>query len=1119
MKKYLALLGLLALFEDHSAWATTFEVTNGQTDNAAKTLATGQTGTVDAGGTLSVAGGTDAISITGNTSLTNNCTILQTGTGRGIRDNTGNLTLSVTNGVGATIQTADADVIQMNKKSSNIVFNNAGTLTSLNASAGGSQAIDFNAITTGTNVLNNFSTGIIQANEADAVRPGVNGVVNNDGIIRSTNNPGSTDSSDGVDLQSNTGVTVVNATTGSQSVTGTGLIEGARHGITGGNKDTSTNGSFTLSVTNNLGGTIQGDNGSGINIDGLNGNELVTVVNHGRIVGNGHSGDGDGVDVDGLVNLTNTGTILSTQALNDTSEGVTVGGGSIVNSGTIEGDNVNGGAARGITLAGIDKDPDTDAPIPIQGIYGNTSVTNSGLIKGQNGAGIAAPGAATGFTLSITNLAGGTIEGGNANEAVIALGANHATVVDYGAIVANPGAKAVDLGSGDSSLQILGGAAQIVGDIDGGSGDSTLSIVPGAGNAFTYAGSIANFSAVTLGAGTVTLNGASTYTGDTTLQGGILQLGNSQAIGSGRLLAGSGSTVVYANGISLANAVVLQGDGTWEVDGDDAATQSGAITGVGGLRKTGSGSLLLSGVNTYTGTTTVAAGTLIIGDDASPSATVAGNIQVSNGAILRGHGSIGGNLVNDGTVAPGGSIGTLSVSGNYTQSRDGTLSIEATSTGASSQLAVTGKAALDGSTVVLAQAGNWMPQTSYTILTAGQGISGQFAGATSSLAFLTPVLSYSANRVDLTLERNDIQFASLARTGNQRTTAAAADMLGFASPVYTALTQLQAGDAPRAFDQLSGELYASTRTALFDDSRYVRDAVANHLSGQDNAADGVSASNASGVSAWTAAWGHWGDHDADGDAARMQANGSGLLLGADLGIGEAARIGAFAGYGQDSVRVDDTASSAHVTGTHLGIYGGMNRGGFELQGGADYAWQQIDATRHIAFGQFDAVDAGRYDARTAQVYVDGGYRFAVGEQTSLEPYLNLAHVQLRSDGFDESGSSAALAVQGQTSRQTLATLGLRVNFLLAPGGLRAHAGLGWQHAWGDTYSASTQRFADGGVDSYTVEGLPVAQNAATATFGLSFPLGHSVSVDASYQGQFASHATDQAARMSLTVTF
>ena len=59
----------------------------------------------------------------------------------------------------------------------------------------------------------NYGTGILQANEADAVRPGVNGFVYNDGTIKSTNNPSSTDGSDGIDAQTNTGITIVNADT------------------------------------------------------------------------------------------------------------------------------------------------------------------------------------------------------------------------------------------------------------------------------------------------------------------------------------------------------------------------------------------------------------------------------------------------------------------------------------------------------------------------------------------------------------------------------------------------------------------------------------------------------------------------------------------------------------------------------------------------------------------------------------------------------------------------------------------------------------------------------------------------------------------------------------------
>ena len=62
------------------------------------------------------------------------------------------------------------------------------------------------------------------------------------------------------------------------------------------------------------------------------------------------------------------------------------------------------------------------------------------------------------------------------------------------------------------------------------------------------------------------------------------------------------------------------------------------------------------------------------------------------------------------------------------------------------------------------------------------------------------------------------------------------------------------------------------------------------------------------------------------------------------------------------------------------------------------------------------------------------------------------------------------------------------------------------------------RFANGNL-AYTVDGVPVARNAAAFNGGLSFALSRNVTVDASYNGQFASHANDQAARMSLTWMF
>ena len=1277
MKKKLLVTGILLALVD-TAHAATFEITAGQTSNTAQTLAATQTGTIDATGTLSVTSTSAAIAVTGSSTITNNGTLLDTSTGRAIRDNTGNLTLTVTNGVGAVMQTADNDVIQMNKASSNVVFTNYGRLTSLNASKAGAQAIDFNAITTGSNALYNYATGDIEAFEADAVRPGVNGFVYNDGLIKSTNAPGSTDGSDGVDAQSNSGITIVNANAGSASVAGTGTIEGARHGITGGNKDVTTSGAYMLSVTNNFGGTIQGDNGSGINIDGFNANEVVTVVNHGTITGNGVNGDGDGVDVDGLVNITNTGTIKSLHAYNDTSEGVTVGGGTIVNSGTIEGDNsatnadntVNTGTGRGITLAGLDKDPTTDAPIPTQGIYGNTTITNSGLIRGQSDAAIAVTGAANAFTVTINNLAGGTLEGGGAGAAVYT-GGNNATIVNYGTITADSSNLAVDLGSGNSSLQILGGSAVVNGDIDGGTGTSTLLISPGQGNTFTYGGSISHFNQVTIGIsqgqGSAVLNGASTYSGDTVVWSTLI-LGNSKAAGTGTIDL-LGGTTVYRNGITIANGLNLVGGGTVEVDGNDIATQSGSIgeqllrgpeyggasltkagtgtliltgtsnytglttiaagtlqgdttslpsitgrlpgntvsqqgnivdnaslvfnqvsdgtfggviTGTGTLTKIGAGTLTLAGTNTYsggttitagtlqgdttslqgniadnaalvfnqasdgvyngvlsgtgtltksgtgmlvldgknsfTGTTTVQAGTLEVGDATNASATLGGNVQVVAGGTLRGHGTIVGNVTNNGSVQPGGSIGTLTIQGNYTQGANGALVIDAAPTGQADLLTVNGKASIAGSTVVLGATGNWAPRTDYTILTATQGVSGQFASASSNLAFLTPMLAYGANSVTLSLERNDVTFTSVAQTPNERATAGAVEALGWNSALYNAVVMADAATARHAYDQLSGEIYASTRTALMDDSRYVRDAINDHLLGLSNAATGTSATDDNGVSAWTSGWGHWGDHDANGNASRLQANGSGLLVGADMALGSQARIGAVAGFGENSANVDTLGSSSHTTGTHLGIYGGMHADAFQLQGAVAYTWQTVDSHRSVSFDAFNNRYDSEYDANTEQAYVDASYAFGTPAAT-FSPFLNVAYVRLHTDTASEGNGAAALDANAQTDSSTYATLGLRSVFALdASGGLRAHLGLGWQHAWGDTATSSTMRFANGNV-AYAVDGVPVARNAAAFNGGLSFALSRKVTVDASYNGQFASHASDQSARMSLTWVF
>lgn len=551
------LLASLSTIASQPVFAASFAITSNSTTAQTLGTASGQIGTVSAGKSLIVNGTTVAVTISGNNAtLSNLGTISQTGTGRVIRDNTGVSGLMITNGSitnsTALMQSADADVIQMNKALASVTLNNYGSIISLNASAGGSQAIDFTAITSGSNIVNNYAGGLIKAFEADAVRPGANGFVYNAGTIQSITTTGS--SSDAIDVQNNSGVQIINY--------GTGVIDGGRHGITGGAIDANT--PFTASITNNLGGIIRGQNGSGINLDGFNSNQVVTVVNNGLITGNGVTGDGDGIDVDGLVNVTNTGIIRSINSYNATgtgiaySEGITVGGGTIVNSGTIEGMISVGNSnalGRGITLSGNDV---TTGPLigTREALYGNASITNQsgGLIRGQSDSAIIAEGAASNYTVTINNNSGAAILGGGVIHAAIVTGNNNASITNSGTIDGTSSGNAISFGAGNNSLTITGGNATVLGNISGGIGGSNAMVIsPGAGNSFTYAGAISGFDRVNVTSGNVLFSGSNTYNGSTVLSGGVLTLNGSNRISSNSALELAGGELALTNTSGVNN--------------------------------------------------------------------------------------------------------------------------------------------------------------------------------------------------------------------------------------------------------------------------------------------------------------------------------------------------------------------------------------------------------------------------------------------------------------------------------------------------------------------------------------------------------------------------------------
>ncbi|MBN1759354.1 MAG: DUF2341 domain-containing protein [Chitinispirillaceae bacterium] len=189
----------------------------------------------------------------------------------------------------------------------------------------------------------------------------------------------------------------------------------------------------------------------------------------------------------------------------------------------------------------------------------------------------------------------------------------------------------------------------------------------------------------------------------------------------------AGSYTITVNGRQVVDSISVQsgveltftGGGTIDFDSrspiyiaDGVTTVESAIAGSAGLSKYGSGTLLLSGSNTYTGATNVAAGTLTVNGTIASTGTV----TVASGATLGGDGGIAGAVTAGGaTIVPGNSsAGKLSL-GALTLNGSSHIDIELGTT--SDTIALAGALVLDGSVTVSPVAG--FDAGTYRIFTCG----------------------------------------------------------------------------------------------------------------------------------------------------------------------------------------------------------------------------------------------------------------------------------------------------------------------------------------------------------------------------------------------------------------
>ena len=224
------------------------------------------------------------------------------------------------------------------------------------------------------------------------------------------------------------------------------------------------------------------------------------------------------------------------------------------------------------------------------------------------------------------------------------------------------------VGGGEYSSAYIGGSQNLTltgaGSLTGGN----LLTVTNNGSIVSIGGLSGTGSLLRAGLGTLLLSAAATYSGDTTINGGILQLGAINA-----LPATTNVSVAMAGTLDLhnQNAVIASlagagsvtlGTGTLTTGGSNSSTTfSGPISGAGGLTKAGTGTLTLSSTNTYTGATTVSGGKLLLGTASALASATAVSVAVGATLDLNSRNVAIGALAGGGTVALG--TGTLTTGG------------------------------------------------------------------------------------------------------------------------------------------------------------------------------------------------------------------------------------------------------------------------------------------------------------------------------------------------------------------------------------------------------------------------------------------------------------------------
>ncbi len=608
--------------------------------------------------------------------------------------------------------------------------------------------------------------------------------------------------------------------------------------------------------------------------------------------------------------------------------------------------------------------------------------------------------------------------------------------------------------------------------------------------------------------------------------------------GSGNFFLGANQLTVGGNNLSSTVSGVISDCGA---NGNNCELPGPSG---GSLVKIGTGTLTLSGVNTYTGATTVDEGTLAVNGSIAASSLT----SVNANATLTGAGTVGATQINaGGTFAPGnGTPGSsMTVAGNLAF-QSGAQYLVQLNAATSSFATVTGTAALAGTVRVASLSNSFAFNHSYTILTAG-GLNGTRFDGFSAATGISGSLAYSGTAVTLNLTSSLGRIAGL--NANQRAVGTALDTAFNTAGVATGgLGAIFAGNVAQNLTQASGETATGSQQTTFNAMTQFMGVMTDPLlggrgdgalpgsgaasfaeQGNASASDGRkragSERDAYGMitkavprnplfdprwSVWAAGFG--GSQTTDGNAA-LGSNATTSRLGATaVGADYWFSPNTIAGFALAGGATQFSVANGGSGRSDLFQAGAFIRhsvGAAYVSAAAAYGWQDITTDRTLTIAGIDRLRAA-FNANAWSGRVEGGYRFATSwlGGIGLTPYAAGQFTTFDLPAYAErvvgGANTFALAYGAKSVTASRSELGLRSDksWAMPDSVFTLRGRAAWAHDYNaDRSAAATFQTLPGA--SFVVNGAAPAHDSALTTASAEIKWRNGVSLSATFEGEFS----------------